>query len=590
MSENREDTPPLPKPFTASIQATFQQGTPSYQFAGYGPSIALQPDSAEANYTRGSALKDHKRLAEALAAFDRAIALKPDYAEAHNSRGIVLANLYRLDDAIAGFDRAIALKPDYAEAYNNRGMVLQDLKRVDDALANFDRAIALQPGNASAYNNRGVALHESKRSDDALASHDKAIALKPNYAEAYYNRGIVLRDLKLLDDALADFERAIGLKPNYAPAHNNRGVVLADLNRLDDAIAGFDGAIALKPDYAEAYNNRGNVLQDLNRLDDALANFDKAIALMPDFAEACCNQSYCLLKMGCFEQGWRLHEWRKKTGRPVGNLSFQQPLWLGGEDVADRTLFVHWEQGLGDTIQFCRYGKLLKARGARVVMSVQEPLYRLLKQMSPDIEVVSHNEVPAEFDYHCPLMSLPLALGTTSQNIPSEKRYIFADEQLRRAWDIRLPPQTKPRIGVVWSGSMQHRNDHNRSIDLSTLAPLFSADAHWISLQKELRLGDHLEEPHKIVHYGDELKDFSDTAALLDLMDLVITVDTSVAHLAGAMGKQVWILLPYKSDWRWLSDRDDSPWYPTARLFRQDDMHSWNNLIARVRAALCDFV
>ena len=551
--------------------------------------MAPQPDSAEANYTRGSALKEQQRLAEALAAFDRAIALKPDYAEAHNSRGIVLANLDRLDDAVAGFDRAIALKPDYAEAYNNRGIVLQDLKRVDDALANFDKAIALQPGNARAHNNRGVALHDLKRPDDALASHDKAIALKPDYAEAYYNRGIVLQDLKRLDDALADFEKAIGLKPNYAPAHNNRGVVLASLNRLDDAIAGFDGAIALKPDDAEAYNNRGNVLQDLKRFDDALANFDKAIALMPDFAEAYGNQSYCLLKMGRFEQGWRLHEWRKKTARPVGNRSFQQPLWLGGEDVANRTLFVHWEQGLGDTIQFCRYGKLLKARGARVVMSVQEPLYRLLRQMSPDMEVVGHNEVPAGFDYHCPLLSLPLALGTTLQNIPSEKRYIFADEQLRRAWDIRLPPQTKPRIGVVWRGSPQHRNDRNRSIDLATLAPLFSADAHWISLQKELRLGDHaLLEEHKIVHYGDELKDFSDTAAVLELLDLVITVDTSVAHLAGAMGKQVWILLPYKSDWRWLSDRDDSPWYPTARLFRQD-MHAWKYVIARVRAALRDF-
>jgi len=592
VSGNREDTPPLPKPFIASIQATFQQGAASYQFAGYGHAIALQPDSAEANYTRGSALKEQKRLAEALAAFDRAIALKPDYAEAHNSRGIVLANLDRFDEAIAGFDGAIALKPDYAEAHNNRGIVLQDLRRLDDALANFDKAIALQPGNARAHNNRGVALHDLKRLDDALASHDKAIALKPDYSEAYYNRGIVLQDLKRLDDALADFERAIGLKPNYAPAHNNRGVVLANLNRLDDAVVGFDGAISLKPDDAEAYNNRGNVLQDLNRFDDAIADFDKAIALMPNFAEAYGNQGYCLLKMGRFEQGWRLHEWRKKTERPVGNRSFRQPLWLGGEDVANRTLFVHWEQGLGDTIQFCRYGKLLKARGARVVMSVQEPLYRLLQQMCPDIKVIGHNEVPAGFDYHCPLMSLPLALGTTLQNIPSEKRYIFADEQLRRAWDIRLPPQTKPRIGVVWRGSPQHRNDHNRSIDLPTLAPLFSADAHWISLQKELRLGDRalLEEPHKIVHYGDELKDFSDTAAVLDLLDLVITVDTSVAHLAGAMGKLVWILLPYKSDWRWLSDRDDSPWYPTARLFRQDDMHSWKNLIARVRAALCDFV
>jgi len=296
--------------------------------------------------------------------------------------------------------------------------------------------------------------------------------------------------------------------------------------------------------------------------------------------------------MGRFEQGWRLHEWRKKLAEPVGNRSFPQPLWLGREDISSKTLFVHWEQGLGDTIQFCRYGKLLTARGVTVVMSVQEPLYRLLRQMSPDIQIINHDEVPSAFDYHCPLMSLPLALGTTLETIPSEQRYIFADEQLRKAWDVRLPPKTKPRIGVVWSGSTKHKNDHNRSIDLLTLAPVFSADAHWISLQNELRRGDFalLQELHPLVSYGVELKDFSDTAAVIDLLDLVITVDTSIAHLAGAMGKKVWILLPYNSDWRWLTERNDSPWYPSARLFRQADVGSWGNVIARVHGALYDFI
>jgi len=558
VSRNRQHTSQPQKPFTASIQAKLQQGVTLHQFAGYDNAIALKRDDAEAYYNSGSKLKDLKRFDDALASFDKAIALRPDYAEAYNSRGIVLANLQRFDDALAGFDKAIALKQDYAEAYNNRGVILQDLKHLEDALASFDQAIALKPDNAWAYNNRGVALQDLKRFDAALASFDQAIALKPDYAEAYYNRGIVLQGLKSFLDALASFDKAIELRPDYTEAHNNRGVLLQDAMRFDEALASFDKAIALTPNYAEAYN----------------------------------NQSYCFLQMGRFEQGWRLHEWRKKLAEPVGNRSFPQPLWLGREDISSKTLFVHWEQGLGDTIQFCRYGKLLTARGVTVVMSVQEPLYRLLRQMSPDIQIINHDEVPSAFDYHCPLMSLPLALGTTLETIPSEQRYIFADEQLRKAWDVRLPPKTKPRIGVVWSGSTKHKNDHNRSIDLLTLAPVFSADAHWISLQNELRRGDFalLQELHPLVSYGVELKDFSDTAAVIDLLDLVITVDTSIAHLAGAMGKKVWILLPYNSDWRWLTERNDSPWYPSARLFRQADVGSWGNVIARVHGALYDFI
>jgi tetratricopeptide (TPR) repeat protein len=563
VSRSRQQTSQSDNPFTTTIQVTSQQGSAWPLFADYS-NPAPRPDDAAAHYNRGSELRRLKRFAEALAAFDGAIALKPDYAEAHNSRGIVLASLTRLDDALASFDQAIVLKPDYAEAYNNRGIVLQDANRLDDAILSFDKAIALFPDHAVAHNNRAVALQDVKRFDDALEGFDRAIALKLDYAEAYYNRAMALHAL----------------------------------NRFDEALAGFGKAIALRPDYAEAYHNLGTVLQDLTRLDDALAAYGEAIALRPDYAEAYNNQSFCLLQKGSFEQGWRLHEWRKKLEAPVGNRFFPQPLWLGREDISDKTLFVHWEQGLGDTLQFCRYGKLLRDRGARVVMSVQEPLYRLLKRMSPYVRIINHDEVPAAFDYYCPMMSLPLALGTTLDTILSEQCYIFADEQACKAWDARLPPKAKPpigiakiRIGVAWSGNAKHKNDHNRSIDLATFAPLFSADAHWISLQKELRRGDAaLLQELRIASYGDEMKDFADTAALIDVLDLVITVDTSVAHLAGAMGKQVWILLPYHSDWRWLLDRDDSPWYPTARLFRQDEMRSWENVIARVHAAVHDFV
>jgi tetratricopeptide (TPR) repeat protein len=442
---------------------------------------------------------------------------------------------------------------------------LQDLARLDEALASFDLAIAIQADNARAHNNRGVALQDLQRFAEALASHDRAIALKPEFAEAYYNRAMALHALK----------------------------------RFDEAIAGFGKAIALRPDYAQAYHNLGVVLQDCKRVDDAIAAYKKAIALKPDSTESHFNLGFCLLHVGRYEQGWPLHEWRLQIEELSGRRrSFAQPRWRGGEDIAGKTLFVYREQGFGDTLQFCRYGRLLQNRGIKTVMSVQEPLYRLLQQMSPDVEIIHDGALPAAFDYHCPLLSLPLAFGTTLDTIPAPRPYIFADRALRDAWAARLPPcqrlstgQAKPRIGIAWSGNKKQKNDHNRSMTLRTLAPLLSDDAQWISLQKDLRPGDaDLLKELPVVSFTDELADFADAAAVLDSLDLVITVDTSVAHLAGAMGKPVWIMLTYYPDWRWLLDRDDCPWYPTARLFRQDETRSWENVIARVRDAMHEFV
>lgn len=546
------------KPFAVPLQVPVQQTIVSYGPMGSNQPLPAWPDQAEAYYKRAGTLQGERRFGDALVAFDNAIALKPDHAQAHNGRGIVLARLNRIAEAVGSFDRAIALKSDYAEAHNNRALVLQELGQFEEALTSLDRAIALQPDNARAHNNRGVVLHGLERADEALASHDKAIALNGDYAEAHYNRGIVLHE---------------------------RG-------HLDDALASFDRAIALKPDYAAAHNNRGNVLHDLNRLEGALAAFDAAIALTGGFAEASVNKSYCLLRMGRFEEGWRLHEWRKKTERPVGHRSFPRPVWSGNADIAGKTVFVHWEQGFGDTLQFCRYAKLLRARGANVVMSVQEPLYRLISHSMPDIRFLKDDVVPADFDYHCPLMSLPLAFGTTLRSVPDVVPYLVADEERRMTWAPRLRPSTNPRIGVAWSGNAEQRNDLNRSIGLAGLAPVLAIDADWISLQKEVRNADRSLLGHfrQISHYGELLHDFADTAALIAAVDLVITVDTSVAHLAGAMGKPVWILLAYTADWRWLVDRNDCPWYPTARLFQQQAPRAWDNVVTRVIAALSDFV
>ena len=590
---------PFQVPVAASIPARFQQALALHQQGRlneaeqiYGELLQHAPTHFDALHLLGVLMLQTLRTESGVELIAKAIELNPNSWGAHNNLGNGLRDLGRLDAALRSFDRSIALRPDFADAHNNRGIVLQDLTRLDDALASFDTAIASKPDYAEAHNNRGVVLQKLKRAVDAAASFDTAIALKHDYAEAYNNRGNLAEDLGNLEGAVSDFDKAIALRPSNAAAHNNLGIALHELRRLYDALTSFDTAIALKPDYAEAYNNRGLLLQDLKRPEDAIASFERTIALTPNYAEAYSNQSLCLLQIGQFERGWHLYEWRKKLEQRFGNRSFAKPFWLGKDDISNRTLFVHWEQGLGDTIQFSRFSEPLKARGARIVMSVQKPLYRLFKQMSPEIQIINEEEVPTSFDYHCPLMSLPLALGTTLDTIPVTQAYLFADESLRNVWRIRLPPKTKPRIGIVWSGSAKHKNDRHRSIDLPALAPLFSANVHWISLQKELREGDSalLRQIDRVVSRGEELMDFFETAAIVDLLDLVISVDTSVAHLAGAMGKQVWILLPYNSDWRWFLDRSDSPWYPTARLFRQDSTRSWGNVITHVRVALDEFV
>jgi hypothetical protein len=289
--------------------------------------------------------------------------------------------------------------------------------------------------------------------------------------------------------------------------------------------------------------------------------------------------------LGDLKGGWRDYEWRKKKNEPIADRAFSQPLWLGEDNLAGKRIFVHWEQGFGDTLQFCRYALLLKALGAQVILSAPGALVRLLKQLEPEIEVIAGVERPSAFDYHCPLMSLPLAFGTTLETIPAQEKYLSADPADAARWEARLPTTTRPRIGVMWSRGAVDENDDKRSLELSQLQPLLTFDAEWICLQNEIRASDAavLKQHLRLRYFGEELRDFADTAALIDHLDLVITIDTSVAHLAGAMGKPVWILLPFNPSSRWLLNRDDSPWYPSARLFRQPGGGDWASVIKRVR-------
>ncbi len=555
--------------------------------------LKLTPGDHELYNNRGNALQDLNRPEEAMASYQRALALQPDYAEALSNYGNALLTLKRYDEALVTLDHAIALRPDFHQALFNRGNALLGLKRYADALASYDRAIALSPEFQQAIYNRGNALKELGQYDDALASFERAVAINPDDHEAHNNRGSVLQGLRRYEEALQSFDRALALKPDYVDALYNRGNALKDLWRYAEALQSYDRALVFKPDYTEALGNRGNVLEDMRRFEEALASYARALAIKPDYAIAHWNESLCRLRSGDFEIGWQKYEWGWESGeRGKTKRDFPQPLWLGGQPLNGKTILLHAEQGLGDTIQFCRYARLLAEKEATVLLEVQPPLTPLLKHLEGVHQVLAKGGTLPAFDYHCPLPSLPLAFHTRLETIPAQEKYIYSDEVRVAAWQNKLGQRVKPRIGLVWSGSAGHRNDRNRSIPLADFVKLLSAGMEFISLQRDVRPADGklLLARKDIAHFGDDLADFADTAALIELVDLVITIDTSVAHLAGAMGKAVWILLPFNSDFRWLLDRDDSPWYPSARLFRQPAMGDWDSVLTRVKRELADCV
>ncbi len=547
--------------------------------------IARKPDFAEAHNNRGNVLQDLGRHQEALASFDEAIRRKPDFALAHLNRGVALRTLGRAQEALAIFDRAVTLMPGLAEAHANRGIVLRDLNRPSEALENLDRAIALKPGFAEAHSYRGRVLRDLHRHGEALESLDRALALKPGLVEARLNLGGAQRDLGRLHEALRTYELALTLMPDLAEAHANRAIVLRDLNRHPEALESLDRALALKPDSAEAHNNRGNVLRDLNRPAEAIVSYEQAIRLRPDFAEAYMNLGIQRLLLGDYAGGWPLYEWRRKTDQfAEWRRTFTQPEWTGEQPIAGKTLLLYAEQGLGDAIQFMRYVPMVESLGASVILEIPAPLVTLSDTLNAKARRIIKGATPPDFDLHCPLMSLPLAFKTRIETLPAEPSYLAVDPRKAEEVRARLGVRSKKRIGLVWSGYAGHRNDRDRSIALRRLEPLLRLDFEFHSLQREVRPDDlaTLTEFTQIRPHQHELKDFSDTAALLSELDLMITVDTSVAHLAGALGKATWVMLSTRPDWRWMTERMDSPWYPSLRLFRQKTSGDWDGVIAEI--------
>ena len=559
--------------------------------ASFDKALAISPNLPAALNNRGLALHGLERFEEAIASFDKALALDPRGADALNNRGVTQLKVDRREDALASFARALALRPNYPEALYNCGRCLHALGRHDEALACYDRALTLKPGFSEALCEKGLALQSLRRHDEAVASYQQALDLKPDDPETLNNLGVALLKTKRYAEAMACCDRAVALKPDYHVAFSNRSAVLLALGRHSEAFASQDRALALKPDFVDAMVNRGNALQALCRHAEALETYRRAAALKPGEPDTLYNESFANLSLGNFRASWEQYEcrWTRKDAPP--RRPHPGAKWLGEDSIAGKRLLLWAEQGFGDTLQFCRYVPILARKGIKVLLEVPFPLKALMGTLEGIATVMAATESPPAHDYHCPLLSLPLAMGTNDiSDIPDEVPYLAATPDKVQAWKQVIRDGNGLKVGIVCSGNPNQANDRNRSAPLRQFSPLLETGASFYLLQTDCRPEDEafLSSTPQIADLRRRLTDFTETAAAIACLDLVIAVDTSVAHLAGALGKPVWILLSFSPDWRWMLERDDCPWYPSARLFRQTEIGDWRPVIEKVRAALAE--
>ncbi len=530
----------------------------------------------------------------ALAAYDRALALDPDFAEAWSNRGNSLFLSGQIDAALQSHAQALAIAPSYGAAWFNRAHILLLRESWAEAVAHYDAGLALLGDQPGQLTNRGNALLRLGQTEAALASFQRATALMPDLVEAHNGIAAALVELGHFTAALAASDIVMALRPDWAEGLGTRGAALSGLGRFTEGLACQDRALAIQPDNPVLHFNRAVALQDLRDIR-GLEAYDRAIALRPEHADAHWNRALFQLALGDFT-GWAGHEWGWAAGHR-GLRRFGPPardtLWLGGEPIQGRRLLLHAEQGMGDTLQFIRYALLAQAAGAEVVVEVQPPLVRLLQRL-PGLTVIAQGaDVPA-FDLHCPLMSLPLAFATQPETIPAPIPYLrAAPSQLGAKWRAEASELHCPLVGLVWAGAPRpeqpaaHCTDQRRSLHVTQLAPLAGAHASFVSLQKG-EAGQQAK-PFAMRDPTAELHDFADTADLVAELDLVISVDTSVAHLAAALGRPVWLLSRHDACWRWGFERTDTPWYPTMRLFRQPKRGDWGSVLADVAEALTLF-
>lgn len=545
--------------------------------------LEKQPRHPDALRLLGVVALQVGQYSTAIMLLEQAVSVHPDYAEAYSDLGLALQGQGRMEEACAAHQKALALKPEHPEAYNNLGLALQALGKLDDAITAYEKAIALRPLFPLALNNLGSALQGQGKTEEAVAVHQRAIEQDPNYAEGHYNLGLALQAQAKFQDASAAYGQAIALRPRYVEAYNNLGIVRQHQGRFEDAIAAYRKALDLKADHVETHNNLGLALQVLGRLDEALHSLDRAIQLKPDYVDACVNRAHCLLLGGDLRRGFIEYEarWRRPG---VAQPSFAQPQWDGSE-LNGRRILLQAEQGLGDTIQFVRFAPLVAARGGRVLIECDPALTRLLGSASGVEEVIPRGQPLPEFDVHLPLLSLPRIFETTLESIPSTVPYLTAPQSRQ----LKTPGKSWLKVGIVWAGRPEQGNDRNRSCPITQFLHFRQIpEVVFYSLQKgpQAEALAQLDGKLTVEELGERMTDLAATASVIMQLDLVITVDTSVAHLAGALGQPVWTILSFASDWRWLRDREDSPWYPTMRLFRQTTPGDWDPVFVRLSQEL----
>ena len=542
-----------------------------------------------------TAIHFHQRneLAQASRVYRDILKRDPDHPDALQYLAAICIQVGDLGEAEVLYERAMQAKDCSCVVYANYGSVLHQSGRYDEAIANYEKALAINPDYADALYNLGNSLFASGRFDAAIPRYERALALDPAHVGARYNLANTLQKLNRHHEAITSYDMVAALEPGHALACLNRGNALRALRLHEEALASYDRALSIKRDFTDALCNRGGVLKDLKRFDEALKSYLSALNIDPMDAEIYWNISLTLLLLGNYKDGFEFYEWRKKIRNPLGDRSFPKPLWLGQDRLEGKTILIHEEQGIGDIIQFCRYLKLLQARGAKVIFAVTPRLAALAASLGQDIEIRSIEEASSDFDFHCPLISLPHAFNTDLTSIPSATPYIFADgAQVAKLRGELSRNGTQKICGLSWRSNNVATGD-TRSIHLSDLFEKVDPRDHiFVNLQYGDVSGEiaalKAQSEIEVISIAaiDNYNDLDGFAALVDACDVIVTIDNTTAHIAGALNKRTYLMLPHVPDWRWLLDREDSPWYPSLRLFRQPADGDWTDVFVALDQAL----
>jgi tetratricopeptide (TPR) repeat protein len=571
--------------------ALLQLRRPDEALAAARSAARLQPGSVEVLYTLAHVLAEAGHRDEAVAQYRRILELRPDHAEALTNLGVALAERGRLNEAEALLRRAVAAGPRMAKAHHNLGVALAQMKRPDEAIECLEQALALEPDYVEAYVNLGNVLNGIGRTADAIARYEQALKLRPDNGLAYNNLGLALTEADRPAEAVSMLQQAVRLRPGDSETYANLGQAYAALGRLAEAEASFHEALRLDPRNGEAHHGLGNACKEQGRLQEALASYQMALWFNPDAAPTQYNRSLALLQSGNYAEGWPAYEWRWKR-KKAKQRTFTRPRWDGGP-LHGRTILVWSEQGLGDSMQFIRYCAPVKQRGGTVIFQCPDYLMPLLRTCPFPDRVVAEEDPAPQYDVQVPVLSLPGLLGTTLENVPADVPYLHPEPERVARWAERLAVVPGFKVGIEWQGNPYHQWDQHRSVSLERFAALAAVEGvQLVSLQRVhgaeqlrasagrisvLELGEEVDPPGAA---------FLDTAAVMRNLDLVITVDTAAAHLAGALAVPVWVAVSAISDWRWMTGRDDSPWYPTMRLFRQKNLGDWDEVFSRMAAEL----